>query len=48
MKPKQVDPITLAKALWPDVKFYNKQIDIIYSVWNNDETVVPAGNMLGV
>lgn len=47
MKHKQVDPITLAKALWPDVKFYDKQIDIIYSVWNNDETVVPAGNMLG-
>lgn len=42
-----VDPIELAKILWPDVKFYDKQREIIYSVWANDETMVPAGNMLG-
>lgn len=42
-----VDPITLAKKLWPDTYFYEQQKEIIYSVWNNDETIVPAGNMLG-
>lgn len=41
------DPVKLAKVLWPDVRFYNKQRQIIYSVWENDETIVPAGHMLG-
>jgi hypothetical protein len=34
-------------ALWPDVAFYNKQVEIIHSVRDNTETYVPAGNMLG-
>jgi phage terminase large subunit len=42
-----MDPLLFAKALWPDVTFYNKQREILYSVHNNDETFVPAGNMLG-
>lgn len=42
-----VDPLKLAKLLWPDVVFYNKQKEVIYSVVENDETFVPAGNMLG-
>jgi len=29
------------------VYFYKQQRDIIQSVWDDDETVVPAGNMLG-
>lgn len=37
----------LKRDMWPHVEFYNKQIDIVYSVWENDETIVPAGNMLG-
>jgi hypothetical protein len=41
------DPLHLARILWPDTRFYNKQQDIIYSVMNNDSTYVPAGNMLG-
>jgi hypothetical protein len=41
------DPIALQKELWPDVSFYSKQQEVIYSVANNDETIVPAGNMLG-
>jgi hypothetical protein len=41
------DPLKLAKVLWPDVRFYNKQRETIYSVWENDETYVPAGHMLG-
>lgn len=41
------DPMWLKERLWPDVRFYDKQIEIIYSVVDNDETYVPAGNMLG-
>jgi phage terminase large subunit len=41
------DPIALAKLLWPDVHFYDKQREVIYSVAENDETFVTAGNMLG-
>lgn len=47
MKTKGVDPIKLAKLLWPDVHFYKEQREIIYSVWDNDLTAVPAGHMLG-
>jgi hypothetical protein len=45
--PRVIDPLKLAKLLWPNVSFYNKQIEVIYSVRDNDETFVPAGNMLG-
>lgn len=41
------DAMDFAKVLWPDVTFYGKQREIIYSVRDNDETFVPAGNMLG-
>lgn len=44
---KLQDPLVLAKVLWPQFSFYNKQREIIRSVWENDETFVPAGNMLG-
>ena len=44
---KLLDPSKLAKLFWPDVVFYDKQVDIIYSMVDNDETFVPAGNMLG-
>lgn len=42
-----LDPIEFGKLLWPQVTFYDKQQEIIYSVHENDETVVAAGNMLG-
>jgi hypothetical protein len=42
-----VDPIDFAAVLWPDITFYDKQREIIYSVVHNDETFVPAGHMLG-
>jgi hypothetical protein len=32
----------------PGVRFYSKQREIIYSVEDNVETLVPAGNKLGV
>jgi hypothetical protein len=37
----------LKNLLWPDVRFYREQRDIIDSVWDNDETICVAGNMLG-
>jgi len=42
-----IDPLELAKLCWPHVTFYKEQREIIYSVRDNDETYVPAGNMLG-
>jgi len=42
-----VDPIELIRLCWPDVKLYKEQKDIIYSVDENPETIVPAGNQLG-
>lgn len=41
------DPLRFGKLLWPDVDFYKQQRQIIYSIRDNDETFVPAGNMLG-
>lgn len=41
------DPLIFAKLLWPHITFYDKQREIIYSVRDNIETMVPAGNMLG-
>lgn len=41
------DPFRFCNWLWPHVTFYNKQREIIESVVYNDETFVPAGNMLG-
>lgn len=42
-----IDPLSFADLLWPDVRFYKQQQDIIYSTCENDETFVPAGNKLG-
>jgi hypothetical protein len=40
-------PLALAELLWPEVRFYREQRDIIRSVEENDETYVVAGNQLG-
>lgn len=45
--PRIIDPMKLAGLLWPALIFYDKQREVIYSVRDNDETFVPAGNMLG-
>lgn len=42
-----VDPIEFVRTLWPELYLYNKQRELMYSVCNNDETLCPAGNMLG-
>lgn len=41
------DPFKMQQAFWPDVIFYKQQRMMIESVRDNDETFVPAGNMLG-
>lgn len=41
------DPLIFVRAFWPDVQLYDKQREILYSVRDNDETYVPAGNALG-
>lgn len=42
-----IDPFALGEEFWPDVSFYDKQREIVYSVEENDETYVTAGNKLG-
>lgn len=42
-----LDPIKFVSLCWPDAKLYDKQREIMCSVRDNDETVVPAGNQLG-
>jgi hypothetical protein len=42
-----IDPVKFGKYLWPHVTFYGKQKDILYSIQDNKETIVTAGNMLG-
>ena len=42
-----MDPLALARLCWPNVYFYRSQREILYSVKDNDETVVVAGNQLG-
>lgn len=42
-----IDPMKFKQLCWPSVTFYREQREIIYSVRDNDETFVPAGNQLG-
>lgn len=46
-KRMRADPLYFAHLCWPEVKFYDKQIEMIYSVRDNLETFVVAGNKLG-
>jgi hypothetical protein len=41
------DPVAWQQYFWPHVQLYDKQREILYSVRDNEETVVPAGNGLG-
>lgn len=41
------DPLLFQQMCWPDIRLYDKQVEILYSVRDNDETIVPAGNALG-
>lgn len=41
------DPLGLLPSHWPDVRFYDRQQQIIRSVVENDETVVVAAHQVG-
>ena len=42
-----LDPMTFARQFFPQYQFYDKQVEILESIRDNDETVVVAGNMMG-
>jgi hypothetical protein len=42
-----VDPVEFCRILWPHYHLYDRQREIMYSVRDNHDTVVVAGNMLG-
>jgi hypothetical protein len=44
---KLFDPLKFQRWGWPHVTFYDKQVETCYSIVENVETVVVAGNMLG-
>lgn len=41
------DPVRFCRYVWPQYNLYDKQREILYSVRDNYETIVPAGNELG-
>lgn len=41
------DPLRFINIGWPDIRLYDKQVEVIESVRDNDWTIVPAGNDLG-
>lgn len=43
----RTDPLLLIQWLWPKIQLYDKEIEIIRSVWTNDKTVVVSGHKLG-
>jgi hypothetical protein len=42
-----LEPMEFQRQLWPNCKMYREQREVIYSVRDNFETVVVAGNQLG-
>ena len=42
------DPLELGRRLWPGSALYDKQREVFRSVWEDDETYVPACNKGGV
>lgn len=43
-----LNPFDFKNYLWPHAKFYDKQVQIVNSVWYEaHKTIVPAGNKLG-
>lgn len=45
--PEFSDPVKTCKAWWPQYTLYQQQREILYSLRDNYETIVPAGNGLG-
>lgn len=42
-----IDPVQFVNLVWPDLNLYKEQKEILYSLRDNYETYVPAGNELG-
>ena len=42
-----IDPLKFINTVWPHVKLYDKQREILYSVEENFATFVPAANQMG-
>jgi len=42
-----IDPLRFISLCWPHITLYDKQKEILYSLRDNEETIVPAGNGLG-
>lgn len=47
MTPDLADPLAVTALLWPHVRLYDKQVEVIRSVESTPETYVAAGNQLG-
>src|SRR6516162_7686299 len=47
MSYRDLCPFAFGLEFWPEVTFYDKQVETIISVENNPETFVTAGNQLG-
>lgn len=45
--PKVIDPVEFQKKCWPHITLYQQQKEVLYSLQDNIETFVPAGNELG-
>lgn len=41
------DPLCLIRVLWPHIKLWSREEELVYSMWHNRRTVCVAGNMLG-
>lgn len=44
---QKIDPLQVINSFWPHVRLFDKQAEAVYSCFNNVETFIPAGNMLG-
>lgn len=41
------DPMCLIRVLWPHIKLWSREEELVYSMWHNRHTICVAGNMLG-
>ena len=41
------DPVKFQQRFWPDVNLYDKQREILYSIRDNNQTIVPAAHQMG-
>lgn len=41
------DPLAVTRVLWPHIRLWWREEELIYSMWHNRYTVCKAGNMMG-